>query len=156
MGLEKDVSRRAANRRGGASVSTRRYFAAAVAWLAVTAAVADVIVMKTGEQITGEVTRFEHGEHSLASSHFVVDVDGKEQKIPLFKIESVTFGPAASRALPAVSVPPTRTERKAPESGDYWLSSTGKRHNSSCRYYKSAKGRPCGAKDGVACKVCGG
>lgn len=34
------------------------------------------------------------------------------------------------------------------------ISSTGKRHNSGCRYFGS--GRPCGANDGIACKVCGG
>jgi hypothetical protein len=34
------------------------------------------------------------------------------------------------------------------------ISSTGKRHNSRCRYYGS--GRPCGATDGIACKICGG
>lgn len=37
----------------------------------------------------------------------------------------------------------------------YKLSSTGKRHNSRCRYYGSA-GRACGASEGVACKICGG
>ncbi|RBP41461.1 hypothetical protein DES53_107293 [Roseimicrobium gellanilyticum] len=34
------------------------------------------------------------------------------------------------------------------------ISSTGKRHNSGCRYY--AGGRPCGPTDGIACKLCGG
>lgn len=33
-------------------------------------------------------------------------------------------------------------------------SSTGKRHNSGCRYYTS--GTPCGPTDGIACKICGG
>lgn len=34
------------------------------------------------------------------------------------------------------------------------ISSTGKRHNSGCRYFGS--GRPCGPNDGIACKICGG
>ena len=38
----------------------------------------------------------------------------------------------------------------------YTISSTGKRHNSNCRYFHSAKSRPCGPTSGVACKVCGG
>ena len=38
----------------------------------------------------------------------------------------------------------------------FWLSSTGKRHNKNCRYYQNCKGRPCGADDGVPCKICGG
>jgi hypothetical protein len=37
----------------------------------------------------------------------------------------------------------------------YRISSTGKRHNSRCRYYNSA-GRAGTASEGVACKVCGG
>lgn len=37
----------------------------------------------------------------------------------------------------------------------YRLSSTGKRHNSRCRFFGS-KGRDCNATEGVACKVCGG
>jgi hypothetical protein len=36
----------------------------------------------------------------------------------------------------------------------YTISSTGKRHNSNCRYY--GKGRPSGPTDGIACKICGG
>ena len=153
---------------------SRRSLAAIAAWISVSAAVADVVVMKTGEQITGKVTRFERNEHALASSHFVIEVDGKEEKIPLFKIDTVTLdragdgaAPAAvvARPLPAAGLPPARTapsrqkdsvSEEDSESGEYWLSSTGKRHNSTCRYYKSSKGRPCRAKDGVACKVCGG
>ena len=42
-----------------------------------------------------------------------------------------------------------------PETG-YWLSRTGKRHNSHCRYYKTTAGRPCGPDEGVPCKICGG
>ncbi len=150
---------------------SRRSLAAITAWLAVSAALGDVIVMKTGEQITGTVTRFERGEHSLANSHFVVDVDGKEQSVLLFKVETVTFGksgapvtprPVTASAVttpaprPSPAVKPSPSREKDSEAGDYWLSSTGKRHNSSCRYYKSAKGRACGPKDGTACKTCGG
>ena len=36
----------------------------------------------------------------------------------------------------------------------YTMSSTGKRHNSHCRYFGT--GRACGPTDGVACKICGG
>jgi hypothetical protein len=42
----------------------------------------------------------------------------------------------------------------APTGLSYTISSTGKRHNSRCRYYGS--GRPCGPTDGIACKICGG
>jgi hypothetical protein len=38
--------------------------------------------------------------------------------------------------------------------GSFTMSSTGKRHNSGCRYFGS--GRTCGSTDGIACKICGG
>lgn len=48
-----------------------------------------------------------------------------------------------------------QTQESANET-EYWISSTGKRHNSSCRYFKNCKGR-LGAKDtGIACRICGG
>ena len=40
--------------------------------------------------------------------------------------------------------------------GKYWITSTNRRHNSSCRYYKNSRGEMGGKKDGIACKVCGG
>ena len=61
---------------------------------------------------------------------------------------------------PVFGAEPTPTPASsAQEPGNdtgYWLSASGKRHNEKCRYYKKSKGAPCGAKDGVACKVCGG
>jgi len=50
-------------------------------------------------------------------------------------------------------IPSQSTENR--ETG-YWLSKSNKRHNSSCRYYKTPGGRPCRPTDGVACKLCGG
>jgi len=41
--------------------------------------------------------------------------------------------------------------------GRYWITSTGKRHNGTCRYYNNTKtGRFGQANEGVACKICGG
>ncbi len=174
LGANRNLSRRgtgercrgrAARGRWSAMMTLRRSFAVLFA-MVFSAAMGDVIVMKTGEKITGKVTRFEHGKTSLANGHFVINAGGKEQKIPLFKVDSVTFGsdiaPPAEAATSARQVVPPATSRAATTqpadapSGDYWLSSSGKRHNSSCRYYKSSKGGPCGAKDGEACKTCGG
>jgi len=42
------------------------------------------------------------------------------------------------------------------ETGYWCTQSSKKRHNPSCRYYKTSKGRPCGPNDGIACKLCGG
>ena len=42
------------------------------------------------------------------------------------------------------------------ENDEHWLSGSGKRHNSSCRYFKTGNGRLCTEKEGSPCKVCGG
>lgn len=59
---------------------------------------------------------------------------------------------AGSSAL----APPASTAGSQPSAaaGGHTISSTGKRHNSGCRYFGS--GRPCGPNDGIACKICGG
>jgi type II secretory pathway pseudopilin PulG len=39
----------------------------------------------------------------------------------------------------------------------HWLTtSSSKRHNSSCRWYRTSHGRPCRADEGIPCKICGG
>jgi len=49
------------------------------------------------------------------------------------------------------ATPDSLTTGDAQETG-YWLTtSSGKRHNSKCRYYKTSKGRPCKPDEGTAC-----
>ena len=62
---------------------------------------------------------------------------------------TVTASSLPIGASPSVSPPADATT-------NYWLSKTGKRHNSSCKWYKTCAGKECGANDGVACKMCGG
>lgn len=52
------------------------------------------------------------------------------------------------------SFTPSGTTIKPSSGVSYTISSTGKRHNSNCRYFGT--GRSCGPTDGVACKICGG
>jgi phosphatidylserine/phosphatidylglycerophosphate/cardiolipin synthase-like enzyme len=59
---------------------------------------------------------------------------------------------ASVAAIPALSQP-TPAQVSA---GGYWMSGTGKRHNSHCRYYHTGNGHECSPNDGVACKICGG
>jgi regulator of replication initiation timing len=41
--------------------------------------------------------------------------------------------------------------------GGYWIStSSKKRHNSKCRYFKTSKGRIGTKEEGIPCKICGG
>ena len=59
--------------------------------------------------------------------------------------------------LPVAKVGKSKVGKsEADTGGEYWISSTNKRHNSSCRYYQKSKGRSGGKNQGVACKVCGG
>lgn len=57
--------------------------------------------------------------------------------------------PSAAQSLtPSGSTTPPAT------AASHTISSTGKRHNSGCRYFGS--GRSCGPTDGIACKICDG
>jgi len=75
------------------------------------------------------------------------------------------LGSSPTQASPVVNTSTTTQTADKPAiqpSGDvkttgFWLtSSSKKRHNSSCRYYKTSNGSECGANDGTPCKVCGG
>ena len=46
---------------------------------------------------------------------------------------------------------------QAPAAGKYWITSTGKTHNASCRYFGTTKtGKYVGKGSGANCKTCGG
>jgi hypothetical protein len=72
--------------------------------------------------------------------------------------QAVTQPQATTKS--AARVPPASYRQPAASSTaqqGYWLTtSSNKRHNSSCRYYGTTKGRSCGPNDGIACKICGG
>lgn len=74
----------------------------------------------------------------------------REENAGLRKGVATASQPTTGGAASGVSQAPPAAEGMA-----YKLSSTGKRHNSRCRYFNSA-GRACSATEGVACKVCGG
>ena len=126
---------------------------AAVLLAVVAAFGADTITTTNGEKILGEVVGFERNPSDMKKSWFVIKADGKRKYIVLDEIEGVDFGGAGGTVE---SNPPNQVKAEAPTDGAWWLSSSGKRHNSGCRYFKTSKGRACGAGDGVACKVCGG
>jgi uncharacterized iron-regulated membrane protein len=76
------------------------------------------------------------------------------------QVQTTTQPQAQTAVAPAASTPSTsvRQPASAPAAQQgYWMtSSSSKRHNSSCRFYGTTKGRPCGPNDGTACKNCGG
>ena len=72
---------------------------------------------------------------------------------------ALVCGPVSSMAEPTPTPSPTPVPTltpEAPQETGYWLSATGKRHNSKCRFYQKTRGIPCKATDGTACKSCGG
>ena len=133
---------------------------------------ADTIKTKDGATLIGKVRSFEFNHQASASSKFVIEVDGEVRIIPIHKIESIEFEPATStnRVGPSDAVPktasPSRSSKAAAaaptETGEtegvsHWLTtSSNKRHNSTCKHYKSSRGRSCGPNEGTACKSCGG
>lgn len=63
---------------------------------------------------------------------------------------------SSSPAKP-VQPPPPAIVREEPRKASYWVtSSSGKTHNSSCRYYKNSKGYESEKGTGNNCKICGG
>jgi len=61
--------------------------------------------------------------------------------------------PTAPYTLSPARVVPS----KPPSAVEYWITtSSGKRHNSGCRYFQTSRGRAGEATEGTACKICGG
>lgn len=82
---------------------------------------------------------------------------------PLDGVIPKPIAPSLPRSL--LSAPPVEKKAGKPldskqekSDGNYWLNtSTGKRHNSGCKYFgDTKKGRACSKADGKACDVCGG
>jgi hypothetical protein len=77
----------------------------------------------------------------------------REENANLRRGAAPAIQPAVSGAAAGASA--TSTPPSATDGGGYRISSSGKRHNSRCRYFNSA-GRAGSANEGVACKICGG
>ncbi len=61
-----------------------------------------------------------------------------------------------SAAETAAKVKNTASSPQQAEQSFWITTSSSKRHNSSCRYYKNSKGRACSRDEGIPCKICGG
>ena len=77
--------------------------------------------------------------------------------------EAIPAIPPAAKQQPGTASPSAvASKTNAVDAGSgqaqtFWLSkTTGKRHNSRCKYYNKSDGRFCGPNDGVPCKLCGG
>jgi hypothetical protein len=85
-----------------------------------------------------------------------------EAKVIKLQQENEQLRRTALNSTPSGYSPPTPASRfsgtpandSASSTSRYSVSSTGKRHNSGCRYFGS--GRSSGPNEGVPCKICGG
>lgn len=89
------------------------------------------------------------------------------RKLVFEKQSSTPTQPVSSPTPSSVSTPPTAPSTPSPArvvpskpssaAVEYWITtSSGKRHNSGCRYFQTSRGRPGEATEGTACKICGG
>ncbi|SRR6266496_591413 len=68
--------------------------------------------------------------------------------------QQTTITPVQKPVTVPAAVQSPATQQKT---SGYWITtSSGVRHNSSCRYYLNSRGRACGPTEGRACKICGG
>nr|DAZ49506.1 MAG TPA: hypothetical protein [Caudoviricetes sp.] len=75
-------------------------------------------------------------------------------KLFIYAVSSVCLSVASIGACPVESIQPSVKVEAAQKK--YWISSTGKTHNSSCRYYNNCKGYWSDTGSGNNCKICGG
>ena len=83
----------------------------------------------------------------------------KQSSAPAQPVSSPTPSSVSTPPPPAPYTPsPARVVPSKPSSAvEYWITtSSGKRHNSGCRYFQTSRGRPGEATEGTACKICGG
>jgi hypothetical protein len=67
-----------------------------------------------------------------------------------------TPSPSPSYSNPTPQSQTSPSTEQGEDTGYWCTKSSNKRHNPSCRYYKTSNGRPCGPNDGIPCKLCGG
>lgn len=82
------------------------------------------------------------------------------QPAPQAHVASLPSSSLAASQSPAVIIqaqaPATRAQA-ADQTALHWITlSSGKRHNSRCRWFGTTHGRPCGADEGTPCLKCGG
>ncbi len=111
---------------------------------------------------------------SIFSATLFVKADQKDDEIAALR-EQVRYLVAENQALrrqlidaglPKAKLPPERAPRpgrgadaKSAQQSEltHWLTtSSNKRHNYSCRNFRTTKGRPCRKDEGTACGLCGG
>ncbi len=114
-------------------------------------------------EISQQLEKLKSENESLKQENQVLRklVFEKQSSAPVQPVSSPTPSSVSTPPPPPVpSTPsPARVVPPKPSSAavEYWITtSSGKRHNSGCRYFGTSRGRPGGATEGTACKICGG
>jgi hypothetical protein len=104
-------------------------------------------------EIDSSVARIE----ALHSEVRQLRVEIDQLKAEVEKLHHAMEQPQADSATSIASRDTAQEKKAIPVKKGYWLTTSSRtRHNSSCRYYKTTAGRPCGPKEGTPCKLCGG
>lgn len=82
----------------------------------------------------------------------------ENQQLRRLLAEKAGVNASATPATNAISAGATNQASVEVESPliHWFTTSSGKRHNSRCRYFKTTEGRLCGPDEGKPCKLCGG
>ena len=118
---------------------------------------------------TDSLTEIRQQLEKLKSENAALKQENQVLRKLVFERQNAPQPPPVSSPKPSsVSTPPptepytpspARVVPTKPSSGavEYWITtSSGKRHNSGCRYFQTSRGRPGEATEGTACKICGG
>ena len=113
--------------------------------------------------IIGQVTAAETNDTQIARLQLQVEQLKKENELlrkenQKLRSKFVTKGTSGKNVPSDASAAVNEHAGQNPAvlNEEYWLSSSNKRHNSKCRYFKKSKGKSCGKDDGTPCKICGG
>jgi hypothetical protein len=87
-------------------------------------------------------------------SELEAKVSQLQQENESLRRQAVATTPSNRSPSRAQSLTPQGSTTQPAAGASHTISSTGKRHNSGCRYF--VVGRACGPTDGIACKICGG
>lgn len=134
-----------------------------------------------GDTITGTVSSSKNGSVSVITSYGVIRIPVEkltaesrkklgiseessieelrkriselEELVARLRAENAQLRKSGSGSTTPSRVTPSKP---ATTGKGFWISSTGKRHNSRCRYYKTSRGREGSGGEGIPCKICGG
>jgi hypothetical protein len=120
----------------------------------------DSMVIESKEVDTNSIVK-EPSENAEDAENEKLKTENESLKQEIQNLRVLLAAPStqtsSSQEIPTIASEKVAAQGDQKQSTGFWLtSSSKKRHNSSCRYYKTSNGSECGPNDGIPCKVCGG